>query len=550
MNHATSIALALLLAASGVRAADEAALRTGLLGLAGETPAARQEAMLKLAKSGDARVEYTLNQFRLESLYVWSNTVVACERFDDSPNGRTGALLDALTGQPLSAAGGAPLVVAETDTKKIPAGRADRKYALTAQSLIVLSSPDLAKRLAAIRRCGTPPPQADALPFLAEIATNDPVRAARDAARESIALIHLAQSESAATQKIAAAETLGRLHSAHALPLLREQLAVTNQPAAQLAAYRSSINRIESYQGWVRTFDSLKFGISTGSVLVLMALGLSITFGMMGVINMAHGELMAIGAYATYSMQLLFGHTPDDPSNWYFVAALPVSFLAAAAVGAAMEALVVRHLYRRPLESLLATYGVSLILIQLIRVLFGDNRACNSPTWLVGNFELMRDMSLSYNRVFIFALSLACLPALHLMMNRTRAGLHMRATMQIRPMAGSLGVNTRSVDRATFMLGSGLAGVAGCALTTIGGITPDMGQNYIVDSFLVVVTGGVGQLAGVVSSGLGIGMLTKLLEGTFFGAVWAKILVLGAIIAFIQYKPSGLFAPKGRLADE
>lgn len=159
-------------------------------------------------------------------------------------------------------------------------------------------------------------------------------------------------------------------------------------------------------------------------------------------------------------------------------------------------------------------------------------------------------MSLSYNRIFVFVLAAACLPAIWLLMNKTTIGLHMRATMQIRPMAGSVGINTRRVDTFTFMLGSGLAGIAGCALTTIGGITPDMGQNYIVDSFLVVVTGGVGQLAGVVSSGLGLGLLTKILEGTFFGTVWAKILVLTAVIAFIQYKPSGLFALKGRLADD
>lgn len=281
-----------------------------------------------------------------------------------------------------------------------------------------------------------------------------------------------------------------------------------------------------------------------------MALGLAVTFGMMGVINMAHGEMMMIGAYTTYCMQLLFGHTPDSPNSIYYVLALPAAFLMSAACGGLIEWAVVRRLYKRPLESLLATYGVGLVLIQSIRLIFGDNRPSNSPVWLQGGIELSEGMSLSFNRIFIFFLCTVCVGGVVALMRCTSLGLKMRAVIQNRDMAASMGINTRMTDSFTFMLGSGLAGVAGYALTTIGGITPDMGQNYIVDSFLVVVTGGVGNLAGVVCSGMGLGLLNKLLEGTFFGAVWAKIIVLLIVITFIQFKPAGLFAPKGRLADD
>jgi urea transport system permease protein len=281
-----------------------------------------------------------------------------------------------------------------------------------------------------------------------------------------------------------------------------------------------------------------------------MALGLAITFGMMGIINMAHGEMMMIGAYTTFCLQVLFGHTSTEANNLFFVFALPASFIMAALVGGLIEWGIVRHLYKRPLESLLATFGVSLVLIQITRLIFGDNQASNSPTWLVGSFEVVRGMSLPYARLFVFLLTIVCVLAIGILMKYTRLGLNMRATMQNRPMAKALGVNTRAIDLFTFMLGSGIAGVAGCALTTIGGITPDMGQNYIIDSFLVVVAGGVGKLIGVICAGLGLGVFGQILEGNFLSPVWSKIVILLSLIAFIQYKPAGLFPPKGRLADD
>jgi urea transport system permease protein len=297
-------------------------------------------------------------------------------------------------------------------------------------------------------------------------------------------------------------------------------------------------------------------GVSYGSVLILIALGLAITFGLMGVINMAHGELMMIGAYTTYEVQLLFGHSPDNPVNQYFLFALPIAFIVAAIVGLIMETLVVRHLYNRPLESLLATWGVGLILIQVIRIIYGDNIGVNSPTWARGGYEISQDIILPYARLYLLGLSAFCVGFIYFIIKKTRFGMLIRATMQNRDMANSLGVRTRKIDRLTFALGSGIAGVAGYGWTIIGGVTPDMGQtNFIVDSFLVVVTGGVGELVGVICSGLGIGVLTKLIEpleiaGFVIGPVWGKVILLAIIVAFIQYRPSGLFAPKGRLADK
>jgi urea transport system permease protein len=258
-------------------------------------------------------------------------------------------------------------------------------------------------------------------------------------------------------------------------------------------------------------------------------------------------------------MQLVFGHTAENPVDSYFILALPVAFLAAAIVGLIMEWLVVRHLYNRPLESLLATWGVSLILIQLARLIYGDNIGVNAPTWSIGTrafWEAYQDVFLPYNRLYLLGLCVVCVTFVYFIMRRTKQGMLMRATMQNRDMAESLGVRTRNVDRFTFALGSGIAGIAGYGWTIIGGVTPDMGQKlFIVDSFLVVVTGGVGELAGVICSGLGIGVITKMLDPLEFGdfvmgPVWAKVALLAIIVAFIQFRPSGLFAPKGRAADD
>ena len=290
-------------------------------------------------------------------------------------------------------------------------------------------------------------------------------------------------------------------------------------------------------------------GISLGSILLLVALGLAITYGLMGVINMAHGELMMIGAYATYLVQSLFRQHLPGVFDAYVLAAIPASFLAAALVGAALERSVIRWLYGRPLETLLATWGISLVLMQAVRSMFGaQNVPVENPTWLSGGIELLPNLVLPWNRIAIIVFAAIVLGGVALLIARTRLGLFVRGVTQNRRMASCVGVNTARVDTYAFALGAGIAGLAGCALSQIGNVGPDLGQGYIVDSFMVVVLGGVGQLAGTVIAGLGLGVVNKLLEG-WAGAVLAKIMVLVLIVIFIQKRPQGLFAMKGRSAE-
>ena len=290
-------------------------------------------------------------------------------------------------------------------------------------------------------------------------------------------------------------------------------------------------------------------GLSLGSILLLAALGLAITYGVMGVINMAHGELLMIGAYATYAMQGLFRAWLPGYVDWYVLAAVPLAFFAAAAVGILLERTVIRRLYGRPLETLLATWGLSLILIQAARVTFGaQNVEVANPAWMSGGIEVLPNIVLPVNRIVIIGFSLFVLSLVWVLMNKTRLGMFVRAVTQNRPMAGCVGVPTSRVDTLAFGLGAGIAGLGGVALSQIANVGPDMGQGYIVDSFLVVVVGGVGQLAGAVWAALGLGVITKFLEG-WTGAVIAKIAVLLFVIMFIQRRPQGLFALKGRFVE-
>ncbi|MEJ7668830.1 MAG: urea ABC transporter permease subunit UrtB [Casimicrobiaceae bacterium] len=290
-------------------------------------------------------------------------------------------------------------------------------------------------------------------------------------------------------------------------------------------------------------------GISLGSILLLAALGLAITYGLMGVINLAHGELIMIGAYATYVVQNLFRLYAPAAFDLYPIIALPIAFAASAGVGVLLERTVICHLYGRPLETLLATWGLSLLLIQAVRTIFGaQNVQVENPGWMSGGFEIMTNVVLPWSRVVIIGFTVCTVVALWLLLARTRLGLFMRAVTQNRAMAGALGVRTPRVDMLAFGLGSGIAGLAGCALSQIGNVGPDLGQSYIVDSFMVVVLGGVGQLIGTVYAALGLGLVNKLIEA-WQGAVLAKIAVLVFIIIFIQKRPQGLFALKGRTVE-
>ncbi len=290
-------------------------------------------------------------------------------------------------------------------------------------------------------------------------------------------------------------------------------------------------------------------GISLGTILLLAALGLAITYGLMGVINMAHGELIMIGAYATYVVQNVFRQQLPGAFDWYLLCAIPVAFLVSGLVGVLLERTVIRHLYGRPLETLLATWGLSLILIQAMRTLFGaQNVQVENPAWMSGGIEIMTNVVLPWSRIIIIGFAGGVLVLVWGLLTHTRLGLFVRAVTQNRQMASALGVRTPKVDMMAFGLGSGIAGLAGCALSQIGNVGPDLGQSYIVDSFMVVVLGGVGQLAGTVYAALGLGIANKFLEA-WQGAVLAKIAVLVFIIVFIQKRPQGLFAMKGRQVE-
>jgi urea transport system permease protein len=314
-------------------------------------------------------------------------------------------------------------------------------------------------------------------------------------------------------------------------------------------ALQASLRKVDAALAWGDKLGAVFSGISLGSILLLVALGLAITYGLMGVINMAHGELMMIGAYATYVVQGLFQKYLPGAFDWYLLAAVPAAFLAAALTGAALERGVIRFLYGRPLETLLATWGISLMLQQGVRSIFGaQNVGVENPVWMSGGVQVLGNLSLPYNRLVIIVFAAAVLLAMAWLISQTRLGLFVRGVTQNRPMAACMGVNTARVDTYAFALGSGIAGLAGCALSQVGNVGPDLGQGYIVDAFMVVVLGGVGQLAGTVYAAMGLGILNKFLEG-WTGAVLAKIAVLVLIIIFIQKRPQGIFAMKGRSAE-
>jgi urea transport system permease protein len=331
--------------------------------------------------------------------------------------------------------------------------------------------------------------------------------------------------------------------------LLEKKGGEAEPDAAIRAEAQNSLKAVESRLSAGDRFGQIFTGISLGSILLLAALGLAITYGLMGVINMAHGELIMVGAYSTYVVQNLFRAHAPGLFDWYLLAAVPAAFFIAAFVGMALERSVIRFLYGRPLETLLATWGISLILIQTVRTIFGaQNVQVENPVWMSGGVTLLSNIVLPYSRIVIIGFAMAVLLLVWLLLTRTRLGLFVRAVTQNRPMASCVGVPTARIDTWAFGLGSGIAGLAGCALSQIGNVGPDLGQSYIVDSFMVVVLGGVGQLAGTVYAAMGLGMANKFLEA-WSGAVLAKIAILAFIIIFIQKRPQGLFALKGRMAD-
>ena len=348
-------------------------------------------------------------------------------------------------------------------------------------------------------------------------------------------------------RRLAAIRTLGTSSNPNAKTLLLEAASDADEDIRTEA--QKSLLAVEGRLAWGEWLGLGFAGVSLGSILLLAALGLAITYGLMGVINMAHGELIMIGAYTTYVVQNLFKAHAPGAFDWYLVCAVPAAFVVAALVGMALERSVIRWLYGRPLETLLATWGISLMLIQAVRTIFGaQNVGVENPVFMSGGMQVLANVVLPWNRIVIIFFAAGVLVAMWLLLTRTRLGLFVRGVTQNRAMASCVGVPTARVDTWAFGLGSGIAGLAGCALSQIGNVGPELGQGYIVDSFMVVVFGGVGQLAGTVYAALVLGFANKLLE-SWSGAVIAKIAVLVFIIFFIQRRPQGLFALRGRAVE-
>ena len=409
-----------------------------------------------------------------------------------------------------------------------------------------LVSEDSETRRAAARDLGARGTK-EALPLLNQALSTEKDEWVRYDLEEAMSLLNIEHADPQV--RLAAIVKLGDLRSAFALPILQEiEAQPEGNPVLTKAATEASrqIQQWQGIAGWIETFLQ---GMSLSSILLLMALGLAIVFGLMGVINMAHGEMMMIGAYATFVVQEVFkAYLGEQLFDYYFFIALPCAFFVTALVGWILEVTLIRFLYGRPLETLLATWGVGLVLIQGARVIFGDLTAVQAPSWLKGGAQIMVGVQLPYNRLFIILLATFCVGSIYLLLFRTDIGLRVRAVLQNRDMSACLGIPTRKLDAYTFAFGSGLAGLAGSALTLVGNVDPELGRNYIVDSFMVVVTGGVGKLAGTITAAFGIGTLNKILEPSF-GAVYGKVLILVLIILFLQYRPSGLFTLKGRHLD-
>jgi len=435
--------------------------------------------------------------------------------------------------------------VGKRKARRIGINNSLRRAIRGAMGALTLLSPDPDVRSAAAQSLfKSPDPGAIAILDKAISAEQDEdVRGAMIEARAASVL----RSDLDEATKIAAIRSLADRGGRDALSLLR-QIHADTPPAVQAAATEAA-NLIEEQLKFWSMIQNIYYGISLGSVLLMAAIGLAITFGVMGVINMAHGEMVMLGAYTTFVVQEIIRTNAPGMFEFSLLIALPLAFLVSGSVGVAMERGIIRYLYGRPLETLLATWGVSLVLQQAVRSIFGPtNQEVGNPEFMSGSFEVVA-MTLTYNRMWIIVFALVVLFTLMLVLKKTPLGLQMRAVTQNRRMAGAMGIRTDWVDAMTFGLGSGIAGIAGVALSQIDNVSPNLGQSYIIDSFMVVVFGGVGNLWGTLVAAMSLGVANKFLE-PFSGAVLAKILVLVFIILFIQKRPRGLFALKGRAVEQ
>ncbi len=517
----------LLLLVAGPAAAGTAEFEAAAARLTDRSFQVKQSAVEHIAASGDSR-SLVLLQALLDGRLRFTAEDATLVLIDDQSGVTT-----ALTGEPMAAEPGT--------LKRIVLNNTLRSTLRTAIATLSLGAESAAVRLAAVRRMTAGLDDAGAELLQARLGVEESA-AVRAAIETALALRALESGDDAI--RLAAIEQLGSSLEPIALVRLRAILDSDAAEQVRQAALRS-LKGIEFRRKLSGLAETLFFGLSLGSVLVLAAIGLAITFGVMGVINMAHGELIMIGAYTTYVVQLLM----PNHIGLSILVAIPAAFTVAALVGIAIERGVIRFLYGRPLETLLATFGISLVLQQAVRSIFSPlNRSVQTPEWMSGTIEINAALSLTLNRLYIIAFCLLVFAALVFILKKTPLGLQVRAVSQNRAMARAMGVRSQWVDALTFGLGSGIAGVAGVALSQLTNVGPNLGQAYIIDSFMVVVFGGVGNLWGTLIAGLSLGVANKVME-PWAGAVLAKILVLLFIILFIQKRPRGLFPQKGRAAE-
>jgi len=493
-----------------------------------------QKQVEALAATGDPVVAPALEALGEGDLYVRKSDGRV---FITKKDGKGYKLTDPLT---LEAAGEA----GRREVSKIKVNNRLRRVIRSALGSLTLMAPDPQVRREAAEAIfkAQDPDGIEALDAALAAETDDGVRKVMEEARAAAVL----NSDLDETQKLDAVQTLSDMGNRDALSLLLGVQSST-EGAVRDAAARAIVKIEKSIAAWDAA-QNIWYGLSLGSVLLLAAIGLAITFGVMGVINMAHGEMVMIGAYTTFVVQELIRNSAPGLFEYSLFIALPLAFLASGSVGVAIERGVIRWLYGRPLETLLATWGISLILQQAVRSLFGPtNREVGNPDWMSGAFEIGQ-MTITYNRMWIIVFAMLVFAGLMLVLKKTPFGLYTRAVTQNRRMAASMGIRTPWVDALTFGLGSGIAGIAGVALSQIDNVSPNLGQGYIIDSFMVVVFGGVGNLWGTLVGAMTLGVVNKFLE-PYAGAVLGKIFVLVFIILFIQKRPRGLFALKGRAVE-
>ena len=519
--------------------ADDAGLQAAVDALYTRSFADKRSAATAVAAIDHPRSLVVLQAFLDGDLFTERGTgrVVIATLLDEAAGAKGGyALRDAVTEEALGEAG-------RRGARKITVNNQLRRFLRGLVAGLRLADADPDSRIAAVQAVLE---SGDAglgalLRERASVETDGDVRAALTTA---LAVFDL-DSPDEATKLAAIAASHGNLDGNVRMKLTALANDTSADSAAVRGAAKDALAMIERTVARYQTVETVLFGLSLGSILVLAAIGLSITFGVMGVINMAHGELIMLGAYTTYVVQELM---PGSLEYSIFVA-IPAAFVVSGLAGIAIERGVIRFLYGRPLETLLATFGVSLVLQQSVRTIFSPlNRAVSTPEWMSGSWEIVAGLSFTYNRLYTLIFAGLVFVALLVILQRTRLGLEVRATMQNRSMARAMGIRSARVDALTFGLGAGIAGVAGVALSQLTNVGPNLGQAYIVDSFLVVVFGGVGNLWGTLVAGLSLGVVNKFLEPVT-GAVVAKIVVLVFIILFIQKRPRGLFPQKGRAAE-